>query len=142
MKKAEIIAAIKRTAATNGNVPVGARRFQSETGIGTSKWRGVFWATWSDALAEAGFTPLVPLARVERNVLLESLARLTHRLGRFPTTSQLLLEKRTDDSFPHLHTFEKHLGDSTRRLQALRDFVRAHAMYADVLALLPAPSCP
>jgi hypothetical protein len=38
-------------------VPLGIARFNRETGIKMSDWRGKIWARWGDALREAGFLP-------------------------------------------------------------------------------------
>jgi hypothetical protein len=58
MTKEHILSEIRRTAAANGDVPLGVHhRFFAETGIKESDWRGKFWVRWSDAVKEAGFQP-------------------------------------------------------------------------------------
>jgi hypothetical protein len=49
--RADIVAAIQRTAEANGGKPPGRLRLQSETGIRESDWRGKYWARWNDAVA-------------------------------------------------------------------------------------------
>jgi len=57
MDKSEILNEIKKTAKSNGGVPLGKLRFFNETGVKETDWCGVYWAKWSDAVNEAGFTP-------------------------------------------------------------------------------------
>ena len=52
MEKQHIIDEIKRTAEKNGGVPLGKRRFFSETGIAESDWYGKYWVKWSDAVGK------------------------------------------------------------------------------------------
>ena len=51
--RALIIADIRRLGKQTGKSP-GIAAFAQETGIAEHEWRGVFWARWSEALAEAG----------------------------------------------------------------------------------------
>jgi hypothetical protein len=44
MTKGHILSEIRRTAAANGGVPLGVRRFFAETGVKESDWHGRFWA--------------------------------------------------------------------------------------------------
>jgi hypothetical protein len=57
VKKEYILGEIRRTAAANGDVPLGLSRFSQETGIKESDWRGKIWARWGYAVREAGFEP-------------------------------------------------------------------------------------
>jgi hypothetical protein len=57
MDKVRIIEEIRRTAAENGGVPLGYRKFEDVTGIGIAQWRGRYWRSWNEAVEEAGFTP-------------------------------------------------------------------------------------
>jgi hypothetical protein len=43
MNKQHILTEIKRTAASNGGVPLGVSKFSKETGIKDSDWRGKIW---------------------------------------------------------------------------------------------------
>ncbi len=57
IEKAHILAEICRTAAENGGQPLGIDRFEKETGIRQSDWRGRYWVNWNNAVAQAGFEP-------------------------------------------------------------------------------------
>src|SRR5712692_12014363 len=99
MTKAQILSEIRRTASSNGGIPLGVRRFLSETGIRQSDWRGKYWARWGDALKEAGFSPnQLTTARTDDD-LLGRLAELVLELGRLPVDSEMRLKGRVDPGF-------------------------------------------
>jgi hypothetical protein len=52
--KQEVLAEIRRLTDENGGQPIGQRRFSAETGIRAHEVIGRLWATWSEALADAG----------------------------------------------------------------------------------------
>ena len=56
MTKDDILKEIRRTAKENSGVPLGASRFEKETGIKPYYWH-LYWAKLSDAHTEAGFKP-------------------------------------------------------------------------------------
>jgi hypothetical protein len=84
MNKEHIIGEIRRTAKANGGVPLGFRRFETETGIGHYEWFGRFWSRWSDAVREAGLAPNRLIESYSDALLLEKLVLLTRRLERVP----------------------------------------------------------
>ncbi len=105
--KSHVLEEIRRTAVDNGGVPLGRIRFLAETGIKESDWLGKHWARWNDAVREAGFEPNALQAAYPDEFLLEKLAMLTRRLGRFPTRPDLRLHSRSDTSFPDPKTLER-----------------------------------
>jgi hypothetical protein len=54
--KLYILQEIKRTTRANGGTPLRKLQFESKTGIKRYDWFGVYWARWSDAIREAGYT--------------------------------------------------------------------------------------
>jgi hypothetical protein len=135
--KSQIVAEIKRAAQANGGAPLGKRRFETETGIRESDWSGRYWARWTDAVAEAGYTPNKRTAAWDRDELLRPLAILARKIGRFPTRAEMRLANRTS-SFPDsglAHVF----GARAPQIDALMDFCQREPTYADVLPLLDAP---
>jgi hypothetical protein len=72
-----ILAEIRRTTAENRGVPLGKQRFSALTGVKRHDWFGKYWAKWSDALREAGFTPNIRSAAVPEADLLGHLTLLT-----------------------------------------------------------------
>jgi hypothetical protein len=101
LNKPHIFQEIRRTAATNRGVPLGARRFATATGITESDWLGKRWARWGDALREAGFSPNRLQSAYDNKELLEKYAKLAQELGRLPTANDLRLKDRLDDNFPN-----------------------------------------
>lgn len=121
--KARILDEIQRTARENSGTPLGQRRFEEETGIAISAWRGKFWARWSDALEEAGFAPNRPKEAHDASRLLEHLARLTIQLKRFPTYGDTRMARSNDPTVPGHQAFAK-LGSTARRLELVRALAR------------------
>ena len=120
MNKAHILAEIKRTAEANGGIPLGWRRFLSETGIKQSDWFSVHWARWSDALREAGFEPNELTESYEPEELLEKIAKLALELGRLPTSADMRFQAKKEAGFPSDKTIGR-LGTKAKLVSRLRD---------------------
>jgi hypothetical protein len=131
MDKAYILREIRRTAEANGGVPLGSRRFFSETGIKVPDWFGKYWARWGDALREAGFVPNKLRAAYDRGELLDQYAVLAQALGRLPSKGDLRLRARTHPGFPSDKTFEAQGGKSAF-VKELLDHCRSRGAYDDV----------
>ena len=56
MEKTEILDAIRHAAKQHGSAP-GRAVFERLTGVKMGEWYGRYWASWGDALTEAGFAP-------------------------------------------------------------------------------------
>lgn len=134
MNKTHIIQEIKRTAAANGGAPLGWRRFTTETGIKEYNWLGKFWARWSDALIEAGFTPNQLSVAYANKELLEKYANLSQELGRLPTGNDLRLKSKLDENFPSAKVFER-LGTKLELIQQLSEYCRSREGCEDVITL-------
>jgi hypothetical protein len=107
MTKQHILEEIRRTAKANGGVPLGFRRFYSETGIKVSDWRGVYWARWSDAVRAAGLEPNQKKIAYADDLLIEKIILLARELGHFPIFSDLRLKSHDDDGFPSDQAFSR-----------------------------------
>jgi hypothetical protein len=142
MKKEYILQEIKRTAKANGGIPLGAQGFRSETGIKRYDWLGVYWATWSDALKEAGFTPNQFQVAFEKTELLDKYAKLAFELGHLPTSPELRLKARKDSNFPTHTVFDKRFGKKSELIGQLTEYCRSNNEYADVLRLCKAYAPP
>lgn len=94
MDRHDIVREIKRTAQSNDGQPLGAKRFQDETGIKESDWFDKYWRNWGDALLEAGFRPNQMQTAYEETALIKALLDLPRELGRFPVKADLLLKRR------------------------------------------------
>lgn len=132
--KQRILDEIRRTAASNGGVPLGTDRFATATGIKEADWRGRFWARWSDAVREAGFTPNTLRPRTDEDLLYAQLATFIRELGRYPTVAEMRLRKRQDDAFPNHKVLER-LASRTELVQRLTAFCERNDGWADVATI-------
>jgi hypothetical protein len=139
MDKTHILQEIKRTAEANGRVPLGSRKFASETGIKVSDWLGKFWARWSEAIREAGFAPNQLQGAYEKTDLLHKYANLTRELGRLPAKGDLRLKASHEAGFPSDATFER-LGPKPELVAQLVDYCRSRNGYEEVVRLCEAYS--
>jgi hypothetical protein len=134
MSKQHILDEIRRTAKDNGGAALGVDRFEAETGIKESAWRGRYWARWSEAVREAGFTPNTRQPKTADDVLLSGLGRLVRELGRYPTVAEMRMRKRQDDSFPNHRVLER-LGSRSELIARLSAFCERTDGWSDVAAL-------
>lgn len=134
MDKRHILEEIKRTAEANGGVPLGKRRFLTETGIQESDWRGRFWTKWGDAVCEAGYEPNVKQAAFENERLLEKLAILIRELGHYPVGAELQMKARSDPDFPSHNTFSR-FGRKAQVASALLSWCEKSPEWQDVEAI-------
>ncbi len=134
MNKSQILQEIRRTAAGNGGMPLGSRRFAAETGIREADWQGKLWARWSDAVREAGFAPNKLNDAYDKTDLLEKYARLAQELGRLPTANDLRLKDSVDPDYPNQKVFER-FGTKAELVQHVLEFCRGRQGYEDVISL-------
>jgi hypothetical protein len=132
MDKAHILREIKRTADANGGVPLGWRKFLSETGIKQGDWFGIHWARWSDALREAGFEPNQLTEGYEAEELLELYAKLALELGRLPTNADIRLQTKRGTGFPSDTTFAR-LGSKAELVAQLREIYQNRQGYEELV---------
>lgn len=135
MTKLHILNEIKRTAAANGGVALGWRKFATETGIREPDWKGKLWARWSDAVREAGFTPNEMTQAYSESELLDKYAKLALDLGRLPTSVDIRLSVSNGLEFPEWNTFTKRFGGKPQLVTKLREFCQARSEYAPVVVL-------
>lgn len=136
MKKQHIVNEIRRTAEDNGGAPLGLDRFSKETGIKYDDWFGKYWARWSDAIKEAGFTPnRFSTEGYGEQVLIERYVDLVRAIGRIPTRGEIGLRCQVDQSFPSEKAFRR-LGSKGQLLTKLREYCSKDNSLADVLALV------
>jgi hypothetical protein len=138
MNKTHILQEIRRTAAANGGIPLGFRRFATETGIREADWMGKFWARWGDALSEAGFRPNQIKRRYDRTWLLEKYASFAHELGRLPTVNDLRLKHQHETEFPDAKVFRYRFGPKIELVEQILEFCRGCQGYEDVISLCEA----
>ena len=134
MTREHILKEIRRTAEMNDGAPLGRNRFQRETGIRDNDWLGKFWARWSDAVREAGYSPNKFTNRIADEVLFEKYIELTRALGRLPTRSEMLLRSRTDAEFPYPAAYRR-FGLRLPFIQKLAKRCRARKGFEDIVLL-------
>lgn len=134
MDKQHILHEIKRTAETNGGMPLGRLRFFRETGIKESDWKGKYWARWNDAVTEAGLEPNKKTGAYEEGLLIERFVSLMRELGRFPVVAEIRMKVRTDPSFPNDKTFGR-FGSKSEFAAKILDYCRTRSGYDDVTIL-------
>jgi hypothetical protein len=130
-----ILAEMKRTAANNGGVPLGAKSFANETAIRKHEWER-YWAKFSDLQAEAGLQRLTRNAPIAEATMLKRLAELARELGRRPTVGEIRVAKRKDQTVPSVEAVLR-LGNFAEITEKLRAFCETDAEFADVFELLP-----
>lgn len=139
----QILNEIRRLAARDGSPP-GRDKFTRETGISPSQWSGVIWARWGDALVEAGYAPNSLQPRRDATSLLREVAVACRSFGRFPSSQDMRLYRRTHPDFPSRAGIPRHFGSINELIHALHQWCDANPDYADVAAFLPeeTPSSP
>lgn len=137
--KERLLAEIRRIADEVGEPP-GQRHFQTLTGIARSSWYGRFWGSWGDALIEAGFAPLPAAQKRETAHLIQALAKVSRRLGHFPSYVETKLERKQDPTFPPHQAITSRLGHRAAQIAQLRRLATENSEFTDLLALLPMAS--
>src|SRR5581483_8354698 len=133
MDKEQIISEIRRTAAKNGNAPLGRLRFFSETGIRESDWTK-HWARWSDAVREAGYSPNERNRAYPEADLLRLLVPLIRELGQFPVTRDLKVWAHNEPGFPAETTYRR-LGSTRELAEKMVGYLARQEGTGDVLTI-------
>jgi hypothetical protein len=132
MNKDHILKEIQRTAKTNGGVPLGRGRFFQETGIKDYDWLGKYWARWSDAVREAGFSPNKFQGAYDETILLNKYIELVRELGHLPVEGELRLKQRKDPAFPNSKTFFSRFGSKKGLIERAIRYCENNSGYEDV----------
>lgn len=132
-----ILQEIRRVASSNGGQAPGQKLFARETGVAEHQWRGLFWARWGDALAEAGFEPNEWTPKSDAKVLLEGLVTACRHYGHLPTNSELDLLRQTDPSIPSPKVLRDNFGRRSDLLAVIARHAATDATLSDISAMLP-----
>jgi hypothetical protein len=134
MKKDHILKELIRTAKENGGVPLGIGRFASETGIKKSDWYGKYWATWNDALKEAGYEPNLFQKAYDVELLIGKFIKLIREIGKFPTDGELRLKTFNDKTFPAHSTFHARMGKTKKeKARTIVEYCKKYAELSDII---------
>jgi len=134
MNKQHIIDEIKRTAEINGGVPLGRDRFFAETGIHQNDWYGKYWARWSDAVIEAGYSPNKMQGAYENDWIIEKMILLIRELGKYPMSGEFRLKAKQDSSFPSHEVFRR-IGKKSELARKILDYCIDRNGFEDVIAI-------
>jgi hypothetical protein len=135
----KIIQAIQKAARENGGRPPGQRVLFRQLGLAQSDMWNAGFARYSDALSAAGFSAGTLNQALDRSTMLDALAQLTRRLGRFPTKGDVKVERRTNRAFPSYEAYFRLSGRSYPQLKrALFEFCSNNSKYPKVRDLLEA----
>lgn len=135
IRRENILAEIRRVAEEGDGKAPGYERFADVTGIKEGDWRGRYWARWSDAVAEAGFSPNKMQGRSDDNEALRRYAVETERLGHPPTHAELRLIRQADRTFPSPSVYER-LGPKAVLLTKVARYCEDRPELADVASIL------
>jgi hypothetical protein len=64
------------------------------------------------------------------------LAKLVRQYSRYPTNSEILLDKRNNDKIPTPNALRRKVGTKAETIKKLRNYCSSQAEYADVFAIL------
>jgi hypothetical protein len=105
--KEAIVSEIRRLAQERDG-RIGLKTFLKATGIPEKQILGKHWATWNEALTDAGIKAAsFARPRTPEGSVLEALAQLVARLQKWPTENELSLARRRDSSFPSLKVIRR-----------------------------------
>ncbi|MBC7931348.1 MAG: GIY-YIG nuclease family protein [Rubrivivax sp.] len=105
--KSEILAEIHRIASAHAG-SLSLKKFLELSGLPERQVRGRYWATWNEALAEAGLsTNKFSTPKSDEALVIAALAQLIQQLGKWPTETQLTVARHNDPSFPSIHVFRR-----------------------------------
>ena len=136
ISKDQILAQIRSTAEMNSGKPLGAKRFQDQTGIKTSDWYGIYWAKWSDAVKDAGLTPNLRTEAYELDYVIEQIIGVIREIKRFPGFVDYRLKKQEDPDFPTHSTFSRRIGGKDKQILAVLGYCYGKSGYEDVLEIV------
>lgn len=132
----EILAAIRREAEASGGIPPGQVRFERSTGIGARAWRGRYWARWSDAVSEAGYSPNQWNTATPDEDLVGALAAFIREVGHWPTQDEVDLGRRRGADIPQGRNLAKRLGPRATQIARVHEWSITHPGWDDVAAVV------
>lgn len=132
--KQDIINAIKQTAEENNGKPLGAGRFEKETGIKPYDWKK-YWAKFGDAQKESGFEANTLQKSYDEEFVVQKMISLIRKLDKFPAYGQLRIEKNHDPEFPSSGTLFSTKIQKKRLAQRIIDWCDGKEEFDDVVAL-------
>ncbi len=136
MEKATLLNEIRRISKANGGKAPGVMVFERETGISRTEWYPHLWLRWSDALAEAGFSPNTLQRAYPKEYLVEKFVAFTRELGHVPVKGEFLRKSRVDKTFPNQTVFYQEGKEAL--LKRVVEYCESRSELDDVAALCAA----
>ena len=131
--KQQILEEIQRTAKENGGIPLGRDRFEKETGI--NSWEiGKYWARFSDAQLEAGFSPNQLKTAYNEKVLLVAIVGFMRELNHFPTRGELRLKRFNQSDFPPDTVYARRFGSKKQLAVKISEYAEENG-YGDIIKM-------
>ena len=119
--KEQILSDIRRLGKQRGG-HISLDAFLTATGMKAHQLLGKFWARWNDALTEAELRTMeFSNPRTEEETVIEAFAQLIETLKKWPTGTEMLLERGRNESFPSIKV--------VRRVRNMPDFVSRLSAY-------------
>jgi hypothetical protein len=131
-----ILSEIQRLTLERGGAPPGRETFKQVTGIKPHQWLGVYWASWSAAVAEAGFIPNTLDVAHDKGEMLSKLAGVVRALRKFPTDAELALYARGHAEAPPAKAIKRHFKNKEQTLRALNAHCERAGSLDDVLEIV------
>jgi len=135
MTKDEIINEIRRIAEVDGKPP-GMRKFENVSSIPKSKWFGIYWTKWSDALSDAGLSPNKINCATPTEVLAQEYLSLVEYLGHVPTEGEMRLRRQNTPNFASHNTFRDRLGKKNQLLKAVIEYAKDNDYPSKTISML------
>lgn len=136
MERNVIVKEIQSLAAELQKVP-GERTFTSTTGIKRSELWAAGFAKYTDAVKAAGLTANALNSPLDKSILLERLAELTHELRRFPTKGDIKVQRSKDASFPSYEAYFRLGGNAYKQVpRLLLEYCTGKNEFAGILELI------
>jgi hypothetical protein len=107
LSKIEILSELRRIATMQSGA-LSYRKFIAISGLSETYFKGRFWATWSEALEEAGLAKnSFSTPRTDESVVVSALVQLIQQLGTWPSETQLMVQRNKDTAFPGVCVFRR-----------------------------------
>jgi len=131
--KSFIIEQIQRIAEDSGGKAPGRARFEKLTGIKDSDWLK-YWATFTDAVIEAGYKPQKFSTKIPDEFLIKKLIELINEKGHFPSNNEVKHWSKNDSSFPS-HSALHRLGKRAEKLEKVIEYCRKEKKHQGAQAI-------
>ena len=130
-----ILTAVRHAAEDNHNRPPGERSFYAQSRLNRTALQRAGFPNYGAAVEAAGYSRNKLQQAYPDDQLFLPLAELTRRLGHFPTTNELRVQRYSDTAFPSYEAYSRRAKHGSLD-QALLSWCRARESFQDVVQLL------